>query len=78
MRRFTRLTNAFCRKAEKHPYAVALHFMHYNDRRTHKSLRMTPAMAAGLTASPWKVEDIGALMDAAKAAPKKRAVKKPS
>lgn len=77
MRRFTRLTNAFSKKAENHAYAVALHFMHYNFCRTHKSLRMTPAMAAGLSASPWEVEDIVALVDAAEPAPKKRGPYKP-
>ncbi|MDK3075955.1 IS1 family transposase [Sedimentitalea sp. JM2-8] len=77
MRRFTRLTNAFSKKAENHAYAVALHFMYYNFCRTHKSLRMTPAMAAGLSASPWEVEDIVALIDAAEPAPKKRGPYKP-
>ena len=71
MRRFTRLTNAFSKKAENHAYAVALHFMHYNFCRTHKTLRMTPAMAAGLVASPWEVENIVALVEAAAEAPKK-------
>lgn len=74
MRRFTRLTNAFSKKAENHAYAVALHFMHYNFVRTHKTLRMTPAMATGLVGSPWEVEDIVALVEKveADAAPKKR------
>jgi IS1 family transposase len=72
MRRFTRLTNAFSKKAENHAYAVALHFMHYNFCRTHKTLRMTPAMAAGLVSSPWEIEDIVKLVEAADAAPKKR------
>ena len=73
MRRFTRLTNAFSKKAENHAYAVALHFMHYNFVRTHKTLRMTPAMAAGLCESPWEVEDIVKLVEKAEdAAPKKR------
>lgn len=74
MRRFTRLTNAFSKKAENHAYAVALHFMHYNFCRTHKTLRMTPAMAAGLVSSPWEVEDLVALVEKAEmeAAPKKR------
>ncbi|SDX91808.1 IS1 family transposase [Roseicitreum antarcticum] len=73
MRRFTRLTNAFSKKAENHAYAVALHFMHYNFVRTHKTLRMTPAMAAGLVDTPWEVEDIVALVEKAEdAAPKKR------
>ncbi len=73
MRRFTRLTNAFSRKAENHAYAVTLHFMHYNFVRTHKTLRMTPAMAADLVDTPWEVEDIVALVEKAEdAAPKKR------
>lgn len=73
IRRFTRLTNAFSKKAENHAYAVALHFMHYNFVRTHKTLRMTPAMAAGLVESPWEVEDIIKLVEKAEdAAPKKR------
>ena len=72
MRRFTRLTNAFSKQAESHAYAVALHFMHHNFCRTPKTLRMTPAMAAGLVSSPWEVEDIVALVEAAGEAPKKR------
>lgn len=73
MRRFTRLTNAFSKKAENHAYAVALHFMHYNYCRIHRTLRMTPAMAANLVASPWTVDDIVALVEKAEdAAPKKR------
>lgn len=72
MRRFTRLTNAFSKKVENHAYAVALHFMHYNFVRTHKTLRMPPAMAAGLTTRPWEVEDIVALVEAAEDAPRKR------
>ena len=72
MRRFTRLTNAFSKKIENHAYAVALHFMHYNFVRTHKTLRMPPAMAAGLTTCPWEIEDIVALVEAAEEPPKKR------
>lgn len=72
MRRFTRLTNAFSKKAENHAYAVALHFMYYNYCRTHKSLRMTPAMAAGVTDRLWDVQDIVALVEAAEPTPKKR------
>ncbi len=78
MRRFTRLTNAFSKKAENHAYAVALHFMHYNFVRTHKTLRMTPAMAAGLVDTPWEVEDIVKMVEKAEdAAPKKRGPYKP-
>lgn len=73
MRRFTRLTNAFSKKAENHAYAVALHFMHYNYCRIHQTLRITPAMAAGLVNEPWDVKDIVALVEKAEdAAPKKR------
>jgi len=78
MRRFTRLTNAFSKKAENHAYAVALHFMHYNYCRIHQTLRVTPAMAADLVASPWTVDDIVALVEKAEdAAPKKRGLYKP-
>lgn len=58
MRRFTRLTNAFSKKVENHAHAVALHFMHYNFCRLHKSLRVTPAMAAGVTDRIWEVSDL--------------------
>jgi hypothetical protein len=62
MRRFTRLTNAFSKKLENHVAAVALHFMHYNFCRIHQSLRVTPAMAAGVAKSPWTVEDLVGLL----------------
>ncbi len=62
MRRFTRLTNGFSKKVENHAYHVALHYMHYNFCRIHKSLRVTPAMAAGVTDRLWEVEDIVALL----------------
>lgn len=68
VRRFTRLTNAFSKKVENHAYAVALHFMYYNFARIHQSLRVTPAMAAGLTDRLWSVEDIVALVEAQEAA----------
>jgi IS1 family transposase len=58
MRRFTRLTNAFSKKAKNHEYAVSLHFMHYNFCRIHKSLRITPAMAAGVTDKLWDIVDV--------------------
>lgn len=61
MRRFTRLTNGFSRKVENHAHAVAIHFMYYNFGRIHKSLRITPAMAAGVTDHVWSLEEIAAL-----------------
>jgi hypothetical protein len=57
-RRFTRLTNAFSKKAENHEYAVALHVMVYNFVRIHGSLRCTPAMAAGVTKKLWDIADV--------------------
>lgn len=72
MRRFTRLTNAFSKKVENHAHSVALHFMHYNFCRIHKTLKVTPAMAAGVTERLWDIEDIVAVIDAAAPAPKKR------
>jgi IS1 family transposase len=58
MRRFTRLTNAFSKKLDNLKAAVALHFAHYNFVRIHSSLRMTPAMAAGVTDHLWTVRDL--------------------
>lgn len=58
MRRFTRLTNAFSKKLENHFYAIALHFMYYNFCRIHKTLRVTPAMEAGVTKDIWEIENI--------------------
>jgi IS1 family transposase len=72
MRRFTRLTNAHSKKAENHAHMVSLHFMHYNFCRIHSSLRITPAMAAGVTARLWSVKDIVDLLDSAEGEPKKR------
>lgn len=67
MRRFTRLTNAFSRKIENHAAAVALHFMHYNFGRPHKSLKnpypRTPAMAAGVADHVWTLREIAGLLD---------------
>jgi hypothetical protein len=63
MRRFTRLTNAFSKKVENHAAAVALHFIHYNFARIHKTLRITPAMAAGLSDHVWSYEEIAALAE---------------
>lgn len=64
MRRFTRLTNAFSKKIENHCYAIALHFVYYNFAKIHKSLRVTPAMQAGLTKRVMKLEDIVNLVPA--------------
>jgi hypothetical protein len=58
MRRFTRLTNAFSKKVENHEAAVALHFMHYNFCRIHQTLRVTPAMEAGIADHVWSIEEI--------------------
>ena len=58
IRRFTRLTNAFSKKLENHVLSVALHYMHYNFCRIHKTLRVTPAMAAGVTDRLWGIRDI--------------------
>jgi hypothetical protein len=63
MRRFTRLTNAFSKKVENHEHAVALHYMVYNFVRIHQSLRVTPAMEAGITDHVWSIEEIIALLD---------------
>ena len=77
MRRFTRLTNAFSKKVENHAYAVALHFMYYNFAKVHQTLRVTPAMAAGLTDRLWDIADLVAIVDANEPAPKKRGPYKP-
>ena len=74
MRRFTRLTNAFSKKIENHMHAVSLHFMFYNFGRVHKSLRVTPAMQAGIAAHVWSIEEICTLVPepvAAKSGPYK-------
>ena len=63
MRRFTRLTNGFSKKIENHGHAVALHFMHYNFCRVHKSLRVTPAMEAGLANHVWTLGELIGLSD---------------
>ena len=63
MRRFTRLTNAFSKKVQSLEAAVSLHFMWYNFGRIHQSLRVTPAMAAGVAKRPWTLEDVVGLLD---------------
>ncbi len=67
MRRFTRLTNGFSKKAENHAHAIALYFVHYNFARVHKTLRVTPAMAAGLADHVWSLEEVIGLLDTASA-----------
>jgi len=62
MRRFTRLTNAFSKKVENHGHAIALYFMFYNFCRVHQTLRVTPAMEAGLTDHVWTVEELVSLV----------------
>ena len=64
MRRYTRLTNGFSKKIENHIAAVHLHFLHYNFCRIHQTLRVTPAMAAGLSPRVWGIMDIVALLEA--------------
>jgi len=71
MRRFTRLSNPFSNKVEHHVHSLALFTTYYNFVRTHKTLRMTPAMAAGVSKRPWEVSDIVALVEAAEAKPAK-------
>jgi hypothetical protein len=58
MRRFTRLTNAFSKKVENHAYAVTIYFMHYNFVRIHQTLKISPAMAAGVTDKLWEMSDM--------------------
>ncbi|WP_421935891.1 IS1 family transposase [Phenylobacterium sp.] len=72
MRRFTRLTNGFSKKLENHANAIALHFAYYNFVRIHKTLRMTPAMAAGVTDRLWEMADLVAIVAAAEPKPGKR------
>jgi len=63
MKRFARLTNGFSKKIENHGYSVALHYMHYNFCRIHKSLRVTPAMEAGVSNHVWSIEELARLLD---------------
>jgi IS1 family transposase len=72
MRRFTRLTNAFSKKLDNHIHAIALYFVFYNFCRIHKSLRTSPAMAAGVSDRLWSLEDVVAKIDEMAPAPKPR------
>jgi len=58
------LTNAFSKKMENHAHAMALHFLYYNFVRVHKTLKVTPAMAAGVTDRLWEVADMVAVLEA--------------
>ncbi len=71
-RRFTRLTNGFSKKFENHAYSVALFAMYYNFVKIHSTLRMTPAMAAGVSKTLWEIGDIVELVEAVEAKPAKR------
>ena len=72
MRRFTRLTNAFSKKLDNHIHALALYFVFYNFTRIHKTLRVSPAMAAGITDRLWSLNDVIAKIDELAPAPKAR------
>jgi len=63
MRRFTRLTNAFSKKVENHEAAIALHYRYYNFARIHQTLRVTPAMEAGVADHVCNLEEIISLLD---------------
>jgi IS1 family transposase len=73
MRRFTRLTNAFSKKVENHAYAVAIYFMHYNFVRIHQTLKVSPAMAAGVTDKLWEMSDMVKVLEDWEAAQKSSA-----
>ncbi|MDX2144700.1 MAG: IS1 family transposase [Rhodospirillaceae bacterium] len=64
LRRFTRLTNAFSKKVENHVHALSIYFMHYNFARIHQTLRVSPAMAAGVTDKLWSMEDVVRMVEA--------------
>jgi IS1 family transposase len=63
MRRFTRLTNGFSKKLENHEYALAIYFMHYNFVRIHQTVKVSPAMAAGVTDTLWSIEDMAKMVE---------------
>jgi IS1 family transposase len=71
LRRFTRLTNAFSKNLDNHKASLAIHFMHYNLARIHQTLRVTPAMEAGVSDHVWSIEEIVGLLDRAAAQPQR-------
>lgn len=78
VRRFTRLTNAFSKKLENHVAALSLHFFYYNYCRVHRTLKTTPAVAAGVTDHVWTLDElVGLLVEAENAVPQKRGPYKP-
>ena len=77
MRRFTRLTNAFSKKLTNHAHMIALYALWYNFVRQHKTLRMSPAMAAGIETTLWTMETVAALVEARDVPAKKRGTYKP-
>jgi IS1 family transposase len=72
MRRFTRLTNAFSKKVDNHMHALSLYFAFYNFTRIHKTLKVSPAMAAGITDHLWSMGEIAEMIEARQAKPMKR------
>ena len=65
-RRMTRLTNGFSKKVQNHAYSMALHFLYYNFVRIHQTLKVTPAMAAGVTDRLWEMTDVVDMIEAGK------------
>ena len=63
IRRFTRLTNAFSKKLENHIHALSIYFMHYNFVRIHQTIKVTPAMAAGITKRLWEMGDMADVLE---------------
>lgn len=72
MRRFTRLTNGFSKKVDNHRHMIALYFLYYNFGRVHQTLRVTPAMEAGISDHVWSIEEICSLLPEAKTTTAKR------
>jgi hypothetical protein len=77
IRRFTRLTNAFSKRIENHIHATAIQTIHYNFIRIHKTLKISPAMAAGISATLWSWEDVIQNMDAMVTPPAPRGPSRP-